>query len=116
MFDVLVLGIPGISKLNFWCTEKVTEPISEKFGIAKSFGSGIGKIWYCKKVSEQVSEKIGTEKVTETVSEKIGTVKVKEPVLEKNCTGKKSRNWYCKYLVQKKMVSNFFVPLLIIQK
>ena len=28
----------------------------------KSFGTGIGKIWYRKKVSESVSEKSGTEK------------------------------------------------------
>ena len=44
--------------------EKVSEPVSEKFGTGKSLGAGISQIWYQKKSSELVSEKSGTEKST----------------------------------------------------
>ena len=39
-------------------------------------GTGIGKIWYQKKVSETVSEKFGIEKVMVSVSKIFGTGKV----------------------------------------
>ena len=36
-------------------SKKVSDSVSEKFGIEKSIGFGIGKIWYRKKVSDSVS-------------------------------------------------------------
>ena len=66
MFHFLVVSEP--------VPEKVSEPVSEKFGTGKKsrnryrknlvpekgLGTGIGKIWYRKKVSEPVSEKFDT--------------------------------------------------------
>ena len=51
-------------------TEKILEPVSEKFGAGKSLGTGIGKVWYQKKVSELGSEKFGTRKSLENVMQK----------------------------------------------
>ena len=36
-------------------SKKVSDSVSKKFGIEKSIGFGIGKIWYRKKVSDSVS-------------------------------------------------------------
>ena len=55
-------------------SKKVSDSVLKKFGIEKSIGFGIEKIWY-KKVADSVSKKIDI---------------------------KKYRIWYWKYLVSKK--------------
>ena len=64
--DVPVPGIPGTGIFSFFwwyrnryrnklVMEKVSEPVSDKFGTGKSLGAGIRQIWYRKKVSVSVS-------------------------------------------------------------
>ena len=125
--DVPVPGIPGTGNFSFfwWYRNRYRNKLVPE----KSLGTGIGKIWYREKVSEPVSAKFGTGKKsrnwyqnffdTGTVlrCQNLGILKicngyryqefyiflvVSEPVLEKFGTGKKSRNRYRKNLVPEK--------------
>jgi len=67
--DVPVPGIPGTGNFQFfwWYRNRYRNKLVPE----KSLGTGIGKIWYREKVSEPVSAKFGTgKKVSEPVSEK----------------------------------------------
>merc|ERR1712242_628106 len=58
--DVPVPGIPGTGNFSFfwWYRNRYRDKLVPE----KSLGTGIGKIWYRDKVSEPVSEKFGTGK------------------------------------------------------
>ena len=48
-----------------------TDSVSKKFGIEKSIGFGIGKIWYRKKYRIRYRKNLVSKKVSDSVSEKI---------------------------------------------
>ena len=71
----------------------VSEPESEQIGTEKSIGTGIAKIWYREKVSEPVSEKFGIrKKVPEPVSVKFGIWKKSPNRNRKKIDTEKSTN------------------------
>ena len=80
----------------FWL---VSDSVSKKFGIEKSIGFGIGKIWYRKKYRIRYRKKLVSKKVSDSVSERIWY-------------RKKYRNRYRKYLVSEKRFGFGFVQIL----
>jgi len=49
-----------------------SDSVSEKFGIEKSIGFGIGKIWYRKKYRIRYRKNLVSEKVSDSVSKRYG--------------------------------------------
>ena len=96
--------VPGNFSFFWWYRNRYRKQLVPE----KSFGTGIGKIWYRKKVSEPVSEKFGTGKKSRNryrknlVPEKsLGTG------IGKSWYRKKYRYRYRKYLVPEKVSVSF---------
>ena len=96
-----------------------SELLSEKIGTGKSLGTGIGNISVpekslCTKTSISVAKTLEFRRlminfsfflvVSEPISEKMLPEKVSEPVSVNFGIGKRSRDWYWKHLLPKKVL------------